>query len=407
MGPSDRYVLVELDAPAATKRPTRPPVNVAFVLDRSGSMAGQKIELAKRAVEVAVDRLLPTDGFAIVVYDDQIDVVVETTAASSEAKAGALARLRGIDARGSTNLSGGWLRGAEQAALHQVAAGVSRVLLLTDGLANQGIVDPAELARHAGELRSRGVQTTTFGVGADFDEALLESMARAGGGHFYFIEEAQQIVDFIASEVGELLEIVARDAAVEVTIPDGAVVECLSGYPHELRGNRFAVLVGDLVAAQGVEIALRVQLPPGPLGASVGILVAACDREGAMAAPAWAPVGVSWQYADEAANDAQPRDRSVDRRVAALYAAAARRDAVRLNRSGDFAAAVDRLRGVARRIDGYAGSDPELQALAAGLRIEEARWAAPAPEMARKVAFAASSYALQSRSPSGRASRRS
>ncbi|MEJ7695557.1 MAG: hypothetical protein WKF78_02630 [Candidatus Limnocylindrales bacterium] len=78
-----------------------------------------------------------------------------------------------MDARGSTNLSAGWLRGCEQVAERLTQEGVDRVLLLTDGLANVGITDAAELANHAGELRARGVTTTTFGVGNDFDEALL------------------------------------------------------------------------------------------------------------------------------------------------------------------------------------------------------------------------------------------
>ena len=105
---SERFVLVELEAPEAPQKAGRDPVNLCFVLDRSGSMSGQKLDLAKRAVEAAVDRLLPTDRFAIVCYDDRIDVVVEGTNASREAKSNALDRLRSIDARGSTNLPGGW-----------------------------------------------------------------------------------------------------------------------------------------------------------------------------------------------------------------------------------------------------------------------------------------------------------
>src|SRR5919112_971317 len=138
---SERFVLVELEAPPAPDKPGRDAVNLAFVLDRSSSMSGQKLELAKRAIETAVDRLLPTDRFAVVCYDDRIDVVVEGTNASREAKTNALERLRGIDARGSTDLGGGYLRGAEQVALGITAAGngINRVLVLTDGLANQGI----------------------------------------------------------------------------------------------------------------------------------------------------------------------------------------------------------------------------------------------------------------------------
>jgi Ca-activated chloride channel family protein len=387
-------------------------VNLAFVLDRSGSMSGGKLELAKKAIETAVDRLLPTDRFAIVCYDDRIVVVVESTAASREAKTNAIERLRSIDARGSTDLGGGWLRGAEQVALAQgagsaggIGGSVNRVLLLTDGLANQGITDPGELANHASELRARGVTTTTFGVGEDFDESLLQSMADAGGGHFYFIENAAQIHDHIATEVGELLAVVARDVALEVTGPDGLAVGALSPYPVEQRGSRWVVLLGDVVAEQRLEVVLRVKFGYGPIGQEVGVLVAVRDREGALAVAGATPVGVGWEYADDRTNDAQPRDRAVDRAVARLFAARARQDAVRLNRAREYNAAAQALKGVAKRVSAYAGSDAVLREVVAELREEEGRWAAPAPETLRKSAHALASYSMRNRGTGGGANR--
>ncbi len=426
---SERVVLVVLEAPPAAQQATRDPVNLAFVLDRSGSMSGQKIDLAKRAIETAVDRLLPTDRFAIVCYDDRIDVVVEGTTASREAKANAIDRLRSIDARGSTDLGGGWLRGAEQVALAIAGGGtieggrstagdvrpraaendanrhINRVLLLTDGLANVGIVDHAELARHAQELRARGVTTTTFGVGEDFDEGLLQSMADAGGGHFYFIANAAQIQDHIATEVGELLQVVARETVLEITAPETLEVSTLSPYAIERRGARHHVLLGDLVAEQRLEVVLRVKFGYGPVGQEVGLLVGTSDRESVLNLAGASPIGVGWEYADDHTNDTQPRDRSVDRAVARLFAARARQGAVKLNRLGDFGEAKLELREVARRIAGYAGSDGELRGLVAELRAEEDRFSAPMPEMTRKVAHASASYLMRNRSVDGRANR--
>ena len=147
--------------------------------------------------------------------------------------------------------------------------GVNRCLLLTDGLANVGITDRDELARHAAELRARGVSTTTFGVGDDFDEVLLQSMADAGGGHFYFIATAAAIRDHITSEVGETLEVVARDVDARGRRRrgrPGRVAQPLPG-PRAARG-RTEVTLGDLRRPSGLEVVLRLNFPYGEVGRS-------------------------------------------------------------------------------------------------------------------------------------------
>jgi Ca-activated chloride channel family protein len=401
---SHRYVLVELTAPPATQQRDRSPVNLAFVLDRSGSMSGAKLALAKQAVEEALARLDDRDRFSIVVYDDRIDVVVESTPASAEARRNAVDRLAHIDARGSTNLADGWFRGCEQVAAH-LTDGIDRVLLLTDGLANKGITDQAELAHHAAELRARGVSTTTFGVGTDFDESLLQAMSDAGGGHFYYIADAAQIRDHIASEVGETLEVVAQNAELEVLAGEGVEVESLSPHPISVRGTRSIVGLGDLVADQAVDVVLRLTFPYGQLGRETGIIVRALDRDGVFEAAGVGDARLTWTWADDRANDAQERDADVDRAVARQYAARARQEAVARNRSGDFDRARRVLEGTARRIRGYAKRDAVMLGLIAELNEEVVRFAAPMPEQSRKAMHFASANMARSRDVTGRAMR--
>ncbi len=319
-GRSQRFVLAEVTAPPATRQRRRAPVNLAFVLDRSGSMDGTKLEFAKLAIHDALARLDDRDRFSVVFYDDQIDVIVETTHATDEARRNAIRHLAGVTARGSTNLGEGWLRGCEQVAQHLSEEGVDRVLLLTDGLANQGITDPEELAHHAAELRARGVSTTTFGVGNDFDEALLQAMADAGGGHFYYIESPQQIRDLIASEVGEALEVVARDVELELLAGEGVEVEAIS--PHRVagRGTRSTVGLGELVADQAIEVVFRLTFPYGDTGRETGLIVGISDRDRVFDAAGIRDARLTWTWADHAANDAQPRDTDVDRAVARQFA---------------------------------------------------------------------------------------
>ena len=405
---SKRFVHATISAPRATLDRPRPPVNLAIVLDRSGSMSGDKLRTAKQAVEEAIGRLQPEDRFSVVVYDDQVDVVIASTRASAEARQGAVDRLRTIEARGSTNLGEGWLRGCEQVAGHLVATGVNRCLLLTDGLANVGITEPDELAHHAAELRARGVSTSTFGVGNDFDERLLQAIADAGGGHFYYIADAPQIRDAITSEVGETLEVVARGVSLEVAARDDIRVEPISPYAATTAGHRTFVTVGDLVSEQVVEVVLRLSFPYRLVGRETGAILTLDDRDGVFRAGgpgATDEVRLTWSYADDRANDVQPRDRDVDRAVARLFAARARQEAVARNRAGDYGGARRVLEATAGRIGSYAAGDPELGRLVDDLVREEVVVAAPMAEPSRKQMHFASANALRSRDAVGRSLR--
>ena len=406
---SERFLLARISAPRATTERPRSPVNLAIVLDRSGSMSGDKLRVAKIAVEEAIARLQPEDRFSVVVYDDVVDVVIESTSASGEARRGAIDRIRSIEARGSTNLGDGWLRGCEQVASHLVEQGVNRCLLLTDGLANVGTTDPDELAHHAAELRARGVSTSTFGVGNDFDERLLQELADAGGGHFYYIADAPQIRDAITSEVGETLDVVARGVHLEITARDDVRIDPISPYKATAAGNRTSVSLGDLVSEQVVEVVLRLSFPYGLLGRETGAIVALTDRDGVFGpggAGETEAVRLSWTYADDRANDDQPRDGDVDRAVARLFAARARQEAVQRNRVGDYAGARHVLDATAGRIREYAGSDPEMRALVDAMVREEVVFAAPMAEPSRKQMHFASANLLRSRDASGRSVKR-
>jgi Ca-activated chloride channel family protein len=398
---SDRYVLVHLTGPLSDRAKERPPVNLGLVLDRSGSMSGRKIQLVRQAAEQVIRSLSESDRFSLVVYDDEIDVVAESRRATPEAKRWAIDQLRSIDARGTTALHEGWLRGAEQVALHQTPEFINRVLLLTDGLANVGLTDPDQLEDCARQLHKRGVQTTTFGVGADFDEALLERIALAGGGNFYFIEQAEQIPDLLTSELGEILEVVARDIAIEVESASAVVVRALSEARDESRDGRWAFGLGDLVSGQEMDVVLHLNFPLGKVGEAVRAAISIRDRDGLLEAGE----ALAWEYADHPENDRQPRNRIVDRAVARLYAARARREALELNRMGRYDEATSLLERVRRRIESYAGDDPELRRIADDLRVDFGEYAMPMTPMIRKGRYYEASNLLRNRDALGMARR--
>ncbi len=279
-------LLLDLAAPASLRKSDRLPVDAAFVLDRSGSMGGDALSLAKQAILSAVSRLTDRDRIALVVYDNEVDTLLPLMPATAGTRQALRSVLAMVDARGSTNLSGGWLQGCGQLAgsVGDEAAGASaervhRVILLTDGQANQGIVDPDELATHAQELRQRGIITTTLGVGLDFDGPFLSQLAEAGGGNFAFIEQPGQLAAFFARELDELVSIAARGVSVAVSVPAGATLDLLNNYPSETGAGTTHIAVGDLPEASEVELIARVTFSSSVAGIAHQIAVRATWRD--------------------------------------------------------------------------------------------------------------------------------
>ena len=382
-GGSIRHVLAEINAPEAPSSATRPPVNVALVLDRSGSMGGERIVLARQAVEHALRLLKPQDRFALVVFDD---VVVASTAASAEAKRHALRELAKVDARGSTNLAGGWEAGCEQVVAHLGVETIGRCLLVTDGQANVGERAPEAVSALAAAMRQRGVATSTFGIGADFDERTLQRMAEGGQGHFYYVAAPQAIPDLLTSELGDSLEVVARDAALVVRVPADVDVEPVGPFRVAAARRVVRVELGALTSGQELQLVLRLKFGVGADDETRVVTFSVAAKDDALGTMSQ---DIQWTFDDHALNDRQPRDRVVDRAAARVYAALARQQALALNREGRYDDARCVLERVAMKIADFAGHDAELGEIVEGLREDlEAFAARMDPVLAKQRHFA-------------------
>lgn len=260
--PSQRVLEFTIVAPSIEKKTTRPPLNLALVIDRSGSMSGEKLEYVKQAAAFVVDRLQDDDRLALVAYDDQVHLLSPSIKTTTQNRAEIKRLINSIRIGGTTNLSGGWLQGCQEVASVIEEKSINRTLLLTDGLANVGITDLEELAMHARELANRGVSTSTFGVGYGFNEHLLEAMSNQGRGNYYFIESPMQIPDIFLKEFNELATITASDVEIEVEIPQNVSIELLGGWAHEKQNGKLRILAGNLFSGQNLEIYLKVLTPP-------------------------------------------------------------------------------------------------------------------------------------------------
>ncbi len=335
---SQRTVEWTITAPQIRHQPDRAPLNLALVLDRSGSMRGEKLAYVQRAACHLLDLLDERDRVAAVAYDDQVTTLAPSEPITDQTRAAVKERINSLRPGGQTDLGSGWLHGCQEVAAHQRDTDVNRALLLTDGLANQGITDPEKLAHHARELRRRGISTTTFGVGQDFNEHLLEALAEEGGGHFYFIARPEQIPDVFRRELGELLTVVAREVFLSIDVPKGVAVELLGDLAHERDGDRLRIFLGDLGAGERRMLYTRVLLPPDTPGTSVVLhaQLGYADLDGhavTLTAEQW------FSYARQAEVQLAPQDKALLSRASEVEMATAAARALKLDRSGSRAQA--------------------------------------------------------------------
>lgn len=393
-GLSRRYLQISLRAPHATQE--RAPVDLALVLDRSGSMGGNKWPQARAAALQALERLNAQDRVALVVFDDQVDTLLPLAPVLPMTRQMAQQALAGIAPRGNTDLAGGWLTGCGLIGRGDNATRLRRCFLLTDGEANVGITAPAELSQHASTLRQLGVITSTFGLGDHYHEELLGLLADAGGGAFHDIAQAASIPAIIGRELGDALAVVCADTQVRLSWQAPLQVAVLGPWRSDEAGQALTLYLGDLVSEQVLDLLVAIDFPPGTLNSDCALQVAVSDGARPLAGASY-----RWTWVDSQTRRSQPRQAEVVRRVGDYWAQQARQDATMLNREDDLKGARATLRAAAARIQAYGGDDPALINQAALLRAEVETFRDKLDPRALKERFYASSNALRGRQADG------
>ncbi len=261
-GETHLYAQLELEAlEEIIETEERVQLNLSVVLDRSGSMGGSKIDKAKKAVEFIVENLSKSDIFSLVIYDDIIETIVP--AGKLTEKASILAKVKSVTARNMTNLHDGMMEGVKQVELNTNLEYRNVVLLLSDGLANVGITSKRQIALSAKNTHDTdGITISTFGIGDDFDEDMLVSIADSASGEFYYIESADDIPKFIEKEFKGLLATVASNIKVKVEPAEGVRIQRILGVSLEDQ-NIQPLKLGDLRSGNNRLIILDLMLSSG------------------------------------------------------------------------------------------------------------------------------------------------
>jgi Ca-activated chloride channel family protein len=262
------HLAIDLKALEA-KSDRRLPMNVSLVIDRSGSMRGDKIAHTRAAAKHLVSQLNDQDTLSIVSYSDDVRVDLPASRVDAEVKRNALAAISRIRAGGSTNLSGGLFRGQSEVERNVRQGQVNRVLLMSDGLANRGIIDTAQLARRVQQASQRGLSVTTLGVGTDYNEDLMTAVADHGGGNYYFIESPKAIASVFNQELSRMFATVAQNARIELNIEDGAELKNVFGYTHARKGDVVSIPLSEIFGGQRRSILVELQIPVARSGRAV------------------------------------------------------------------------------------------------------------------------------------------
>lgn len=291
--PKEFFIYLSAKGMKAPKTTQRPPLNIALVIDRSGSMEGDKLNYTKKAVDFVINNVENTDYIAIVQYDDQVNVL--SPSALVQDRKALHQKVAQITSGGSTNLSGGMLEGYSQVKNTKTGGSgltqqilnllqpannkekegfINRVLLLSDGLANAGITDLAQLQQIAQKkFREDSIGLSTFGVGTDFNEELMTNLAEYGGANYYFIGKPDEIPQIFAKELAGLLAVVAQNTHITIEFPaEYLKFHTVYGYPSQNSNGKVQINLNDIFSEEekavlvGFEV---VKLPTTPFEITV------------------------------------------------------------------------------------------------------------------------------------------
>lgn len=364
----------------------RAPLNVAIVLDRSGSMQGEKIERAREAAISALEMLKPADIVSIVAYDTDVSVLVPATRLTDREQVASI--IRGIQADGNTALFGGVSKGAAEVRKFLDDKHVNRIVLLSDGLANVGPTSPGELGALGASLKKENISVSTLGLGLGYNEDLMSTLAAQSGGNHQFIEKASELASIFRQEFDDVLSVVAQEVDIKVQIPEGIRPVRVLGNAADINGQTIVSRLSQVYCDQQKYVVVEVEIPESlakvtaetsdPSLQLAKVEVAYTNMCSHQRDTLSGEIGVRFSASEEVVKASRENDVMAD--VVALIASEQNRYATELLDKGDLKRCREVLTGNSEYLRRYAVelNCPSLEKLAVsnddqGKQLEEAR----------------------------------
>jgi len=387
-GQSVRFLVAEVVGP--DRGHSTPPVqglNLALVIDASGSMGGAKLAAAKQASIGVIAALREEHVLSVISFSSDVVHHVTTSTMTPEAKRRAMAAVEGIHVRDQTNLADGWLAGAEavSASIDTAAPSHRHVVVLSDGQANRGEVDPSKLAIISENLRERRVYTSTVGIGDDYSTAQLREIALWGGGRMHRAETPADIVEVVMGELNEMISALTQDANIQLDLPSGTKVDVLSSFPMRIAGGKANCHLGTFGAGVSRNVVFKLTCPPGSEGDRLTVTSTLSWRVSAIESVLRSEEHkAALLYAAGKANNTQSRDIAVSQLVAQVWQSVIVQNAVEFNRSGAHDEGSKYVAKELKYFEKYCADLPDTELLVAELKRVLQQMAQPWEESSRK-----------------------
>ncbi|MDB9525356.1 VWA domain-containing protein [Oscillatoria sp. CS-180] len=377
-------VLITITPPAVAPHQNRPPLNLGFVLDRSGSMRGLKIDYAKQAITYAIEQCLPSDRLSLTLFDTHVKTAIASTLATDKRQL--LQTVQTVQAGSSTALHAGWVNGGMQVSQYLNSEHLNRVILLSDGLANVGETNPDTIANDVHGLAKRGISTTALGVGNGYDEDLLESMARSGDGNFFHIGSPNDLPEIFETELQGLVNTAGQSVTLMLMPLAGAkVTDVLNDFDTLADGS---LKLPNLMMDNPLEVVVRLQVPA--LSQGTEVLQASAQWQDTQTANLQSLSNtLSIQTVSPEQMSDFPANPAVQEQVALLMAARARREAIEFFDQGNAAKAASVLQSSGQMLRQMPLSAPAMAEATAleDLSVGFSRGASDSRKQAKSQAF--------------------